>query len=34
MIEIDKEKLLKLDNKTRAKMLKYIALGIVRFINE
>ena len=34
MIEIDKEKLLKLDNKTRAKMLKYIALGIARFINE
>lgn len=31
MIEINKEKLLKLDNKTRAKMLKFIALGIVRY---
>ena len=32
MIEINKEKLLKLDNKTRAKMLKFIALGIVKYV--
>lgn len=32
MIEISKDKLLKLDNKTRAKMLKFIALGIVKFV--
>ena len=34
MLKINKEKLLKLDNKTRAKILKYIALGIVRYVNE
>lgn len=34
MLEISKEKLLKLDNKTIAKILKYIALGIVRYVNE
>ncbi len=31
MIEINKEKLLKLDNKARAKILKFIALGIVKY---
>lgn len=34
MLEISKDKLLQLDNKTRAKILKYIALGIVRYVNE
>lgn len=34
MLKINKEKLLKLDNKTKAKILKFIALGIVRYVNE
>ena len=34
MLEINKEQLIKLDNKTKAKILKFIALGIVRYVNE
>lgn len=33
-MEINKEQFKRLDDKAKAKILKYIALGIVRYINE
>ena len=34
MLEIDKKQLLSYDNINRARILKYIALGIVKYIGE
>ena len=34
MVEINREQLLKLNNKEKAKILKYIALGLVKYIGE
>lgn len=33
-MEINKEQFVRLDDKSKAKILKFIALGIVRFIDE
>lgn len=34
MLEINKEQLLRLDNVNRARVLKYIALGLIKFKKE